>query len=216
MKTIRPALFLAISAAALACGGSSDPDTTPPKIPPKAKAAVEVSIASVTLADDCGHGPTQAPPAADEPLQTAQAPAQPAASETQAGASARMAKGASMSMADRACEQSSIQLRVANTTDADSKVVIQKIEILDGNGEKVGDLTPRAPSRWTDDTYEAWDEQVAAGATLSVSYALSAPGVSRGETYTVRVIVAADGGAQTLERAVTLHAEASLPPGVVT
>jgi hypothetical protein len=209
MKTIRPALFLAISTAALACGGSTEPDTTPPKIPPKAKAAVEVSIASVTLADDCGHGPTQAPPA-DEPVQTAQAPA----------SSERMARGASMS-ADisagaRACEQSSIQLRVANSTDADAKVVIQKIEILDGDGAKVGELTPRAPSRWTNDTYEAWDEQVAAGATLSVSYALSAPGVSRGETYTVRVIVAADGGAQTLERSVTLHAEASLPPGVVT
>ncbi len=213
MTTIRPALFLAISTAALACGGSTEPDTTPPKVPPRA--AVEVSIASVTLADDCGHGPTQAPPA-DEPLQTAQAPAQPAASETQAGASARMAKGASMSMADRACEQSSIQLRVANGTDASSKVVIQKIEILDGDGEKVGELIPRAPSRWVDDTYEAWDEQVGAGATLSVSYALSAPAVSRGETYTVRVIVAADGGARTLERAVTLHAEASLPPGVVT
>lgn len=213
MKTIRPVLFLAISAAALACGSSSEPDTTPPKNPPKVAAAVEVSIASVTLADDCGTGPTQAPPA-DEPVQTAQAPA---ASQTQAGASAkRVAPGSSMSMGDRACEQSSIQLRVANTSGADSKVVIQKIEILDGDGTMVGELTPRAPSKWNNDTYESWDEQVAAGSTLSVSYALSAPSVSRGATYTVRVIVAADGGAQTLERPVTLHAEASLPPGVVT
>ncbi len=201
MTTIRSLLFVAVSAAALACGGASEPDTTPPTTTPK----VDVAIASVTLADDCGTGPTVAPPAP--------APAQ----EKLASSAARSAKPGSMSiMADRACEQSSIQLRVANGTTAASKVTIQRVELLDERGNKVADLTPRAPSRWADDSYQAWDEQVAASDTIQVSYALSAPHVARGAMYTVRVVVASADGERTLEQQTMLEAEASLPPGVVT
>lgn len=49
-----------------------------------------------------------------------------------------------------------------------------------------------------------------------MSYALSAPNVMRGATYTVRVVIGAADGERTLEQKTTLHAEASLPPGVVT
>lgn len=202
MTTIRSLLFVAVSAAALACGSASEPDTTPPTITPK----VDIAIASMTLADDCGTGPTVAPPAP--------APAQ----EKLASSTARSAKpGASMHiMADRACEQSSIQLRVANATTAASKVTIQRVELIDERGTKVADLTPRAPSRWAEDSYQAWDEQVAASDTIQVSYALSAPHVARGAMYTVRVVVASADGERTLEQQTMLEAEASLPPGVVT
>ncbi len=205
MTTIRSVLFLALSAVTLSCGGSPDPDTTPP-----IKAStVEVSIASVTLADDCGTGPTTIPTA---PTQIAQA----RAVDEPAGRS--MAKGASMSQAqgDRACEQSSIQLRVENGTTVASTVAIHKIELIDDNGIKVGELTPRAPSRWAADTYQVWDQQVAPSEVLQVSYALSAPSVSRGASYTVRVTIAAGDGERTIEQRTTLEAEASLPPGVVT
>lgn len=196
-------IFLVSSFLFVACGSSSAPVTTPPKNLPK----VDVAIAAVTLADDCGSGPTM-PPAEDEAPQA-----------SQDRASTTVSAGASMSMAKRACEQSSIQLRVANTTTGAAKVAIQRIELYDDSGTKVGELTPRAPSRWsaTDYTYASWDEQVAANETLQVSYALSAPGVSRGATYTVKLVVTAgDGNERTLEQKTTLEAEASLPPGVVT
>ncbi len=202
MMTLRPVLFLAISSLSLACGGSKAPDTTPPV----AASAVEVSIASVTLADDCGTGPTTVPP---EPAPAA-AMAEPAAGDVAQGASAKM------SLARRACEQSSIQLRVANATGAAAKVAIQKVELIDGSGATIGELTPRDPSRWSDDSYQAWDEEVAATQVLQVSYALSAPLVVRGATYTVRVTLAAGDDKRTLEQQTTLEAEASLPPGAVT
>ncbi|HUQ01677.1 MAG TPA: hypothetical protein VM261_04240 [Kofleriaceae bacterium] len=195
---------IAVSATALACGAKSDPGTT---TPPTKAAKVDIAIASVSLADDCGHGPTVAPP---EPAQAqAQAPAPSAVAGD-------MAAGASMSMAKRACEQSSIQLRVANSTSNASKVTVQKVELLDESGNLVAELTPRDPSRWTEDSYQTWDEQVAASETLAVSYALSAPNVMRGATYTVRVVIASADGERTLETQTTLEAEASLPPGVVT
>ncbi len=203
--TIRSVLFVALSAAALACGSSSpEPDTTPPvKV-----AKVDVAIASVTLADDCGGGPTTAPAEPAEKL--AQADAE---SMQKPGPGARMM---SETMGDRACEQSSIQLRIANDTKTGSKVAIQKIELLDESGTKVADLTPRAPSRWASDSYQTWDEQIAPADVLQVSYALSAPNVAAGATYTVRVTIAAGDEERTLEQKTTLEAEATLPPGVVT
>lgn len=207
IRTLSFGLFVAVSAAALACGSSHEPDTTPPTKSPK----VDIAIASVTLADDCGGGPTVAPPALPQPAEK---------TASVHSSQAKVAAGASLSqdvaMGDRACEQSSIQLRVANSTDLASKVTVQKVELLDASGTKVADLTPRAPSRWADDSYQAWDEQVAANATIQVSYALTAPHVARGETYTVRVVLGAADGERTLETKTTLEFEASLPPGVVT
>lgn len=201
MTTIRSLLFVAVSAAALACGSTSEPDTTLPTTP-----KVDIAIASVTLADDCGTGPTVAPPA---PAPSQEKLASSAAESARPGASMKI-------MADRACEQSSIQLRVANATTAASKVTIQRVELIDERGTKVADLTPRAPSRWADDSYQAWDEQVAASDTIQVSYALSAPHVARGAMYTVRVVITSADGERTLEQQTMLEAEASLPPGVVT
>jgi hypothetical protein len=116
----------------------------------------------------------------------------------------------------RACQQSSIQLRVANGTAESAKVVIQKVELLDDSGAPVGELTAREPSQWAGDTYQAWDEQVAPSGELQVSYALSAPNVMRGATYTVRVTIVTGDGERTLEQQTTLEAEGSLPPGAVT
>ena len=49
MKSLPAFLLVALAAS---CGGKSAPDPTLPKA-----GAVEVSIAAVTLADDCGTGP---------------------------------------------------------------------------------------------------------------------------------------------------------------
>jgi hypothetical protein len=211
-RSLSLGLFLAVSTAALACGSSHEPDTTTPPITKKA-AKVDVAIESVTLADDCGGGPMIPPPALPEPEEKT---ASASMSQRKAAPSASMA--GDVAMGARACEQSSIQLRVTNSSDAASKVTVQKVELLDASGTKVADLTPRAPSKWAADdyTYQTWNEEVAPNATLQVSYALNAPHVARGETYTVRVVIGAAGEEQTLETKTTLEFEASLPPGVVT
>ncbi len=204
---IRPTLLMLLSTLTLSCGGSPSAPTSPtpdPQLDPRATAGqVALSIASVTLADDCGTGPTAAPltsaPAADVPR----------------GDSSMFAGVASRSA--RVCEQSSLQLRVANKTEAPAKITIKKIELLDESGAVIGELTPRDASQWSSDTYQPWDEQVAANQVLQVSYALSRPAVSPGGTYIVRLVVAAgDGGETTIEQRQTLQAEASLPPGAVT
>jgi hypothetical protein len=122
-----------------------------------------------------------------------------------------------MAMGDRACEQSSVQLRVASGKAEVSTLAIKTIELLDENGGKLRDLTPRDPSLWSENGYVPWDQQIAPQAVLQVSYALSAPFASSGGTYTVRVVVTAgDGTDRTIEQKLTLEAEASLPPGAVT
>jgi hypothetical protein len=203
MLTTRSLLAIAVSAAALACGNAHEPSPTAPKA-----AGVDVSIASVTLANDCGGGPRTPPP---EPAETKVA----AAGSMTAKVAADMEDRPRMAR-ERACEQSSVQLRVANTTDAAAKVTVQSVELFDPKGVKLADLAPRAPSRWAGDGYQAWDEQVAASETAQVSYALSVPGMERGVTYTVRVVVATADGPRALEHKTTMHVEASLPPGVVT
>ena len=197
---IRPTLLLLLSTLTLSCGGSpSAPKTPTPEGSPTA-GQVDLSIASITLADDCGTGPKRAP--------VSSAPKR----SSDATLFADMA-----SQGRRACEQSSVQLRVANGSETPSKITIKKIELLDEGGAVIGELTPRDASQWSSDTYQPWDEQVAANQTLQVSYALSQPAVSPGGTYTVRLVVAAgDGGERTIEQRTTLEAEASLPPGAVT
>ena len=198
MKSLPAFLLIALAAS---CGGKSAPDPTLPQA-----GAVEVSIAAVTLADDCGSGPTGAP---------VEAAAEHSMQEPAAGAS--MKRMASMSQSgDRACEQSAIQLRVANGSAAASKVALHKVEVLDESGTVIGELTPREPSRWAEDSYQPWDEQVATGETLQVSYALSSQPLMRGATYTVRITVGAGDDERTLEQKTTLQAEASLPPDAVT
>lgn len=198
---IRPTLLLLLSTLTLSCGGSP----SAPRTPNPTAGQVDLSIASITLADDCGTRPTAAPVSS----------AQKRSGDVSMSDSPHFASVASQER--RACEQSSVQLRVANGTEAPSKITIKKIELLDEGGAVIGELTPRDASQWSSDTYQPWDEQVAANQTLQVSYALSRPAVSPGGTYTVRLVVAAgDGGERTIEQRTTLQAEASLPPGAVT
>ena len=201
MTLLRSTLATALAAVAISCGGKSPPPT--PKVVPN---TVDVAIASVTLADDCGTGPTTSPPV--------QARAQRPSPEMGFGDAPAGARSASM--VQRMCEQSSVQLRVTNGTAAASDVSIKKIELLDESGNVLRELTPREPSKWTGDAYQPWDQKVDAAQTLQISYALSEPSVSAGGTYTVRVTVASASGDNTIETKTKLEAPASLPPGAVT
>jgi hypothetical protein len=199
----RMTLSLLLATFALSCTSKATPTKAPPisNTPPPAN--VEVSIASVTLADDCNSPPTTAPAEAAARSQ------RPPPDDVTAGASLA-------EMGDRACEQSSVQLRVANGTSAMSTVAIKKIELLDENGAVIRELTARDASQWTNNSYQPWNQQIDAAQTLQVSYALSAPSALAGGTYTVRVTVAAGDGERTLQQKTTLEAEASMPPDAVT
>lgn len=201
MTLLRSTLLASLAAFAVACGGSK-PQQPPIKKP--VPNTVDVAIASVTLAEDCGTGPTTQPPAQSM-------------SRTRPSTEfADMAEAPARSMAKRMCEQSSVQLRVANGTAAASDISIKKVELIDESGNVLRELTPREPSKWTGDSYQPWDGKIDAAQTLQISYSLSEPAVSAGGTYTVRVTIASAEGDKTLETKKTLEAPASLPPGAVT
>jgi hypothetical protein len=131
---------------------------------PKAKAKVELS--SVNLADDCpAPKPAQAPARAKAPANAPATPAVQAPSDEAPGAQAYR----------RGCDQTSMQLTLTSTGKASAKVAVKKVELLDEKGKVLGTLTARDPQTYETDTYVAWDQQLAAGATMNVMYALSAP-----------------------------------------
>lgn len=208
-------LAILLLASAAACSGSSNPTPTEPvgNAPDPAAGKVSVALASVTLAEDCGTAPTTAPA---EPTTAPAASASAASQDVPAGVSSqRVAAGA---MAKRACQQSSVQLVVSNTTAASASVKVKSVTVLDSTGATVVQLNSYEPSRWADDTYQPWDGSIEAGATLNVAYSLSEPAVNAGETYTVRVVVETAGGDTTVETQASaeVYGPASLPPGAVT
>lgn len=156
--------------------------------------ALTVQLAAVTLGDDCG------------------ATAEPSKSKMK-----REAK------ADRACEQSSMQLAlVAGNGEAPMDFRVKKVELYDDAGQLIGELTARSPTVWSEaGTYQAWDQRVAPAKKLSVSYALSAPNWSSvkgrwNKTYVLKAIVAVGAGVQTVKKEVHLEAETIMPANVKT
>ncbi len=121
---------------------------------PKTKAVAKVELSSVNLADDC-------PAAAPTPAK--RAPSR-APSDRGPGAVTR-----------RGCDQTTMQLALTSTGTAAAKVAVTKVELLDAKGKVLQTLTPREPQTFATDAYVEWDQELAAGATLNVMYALSAP-----------------------------------------
>ncbi len=170
------------------------PEPTPTTAP--AKLAVTVQMTAVTLGDDCGGGPS--------------------------AASAKQ-KGATQMRLDRACEPSSMQLSVvAPAGSTPTQLAVKKVELVDDKGAKIGDLTARAPTVWDQNgTYQAWDQRVAPGTELSVSYQLSQPPWGdvpdrRNRGYVLKAVFTIGDGEQAVQREVESNAPARLPPGVKT
>lgn len=161
-------------------------------------------MTAATLADDCGGG----------------APA--AKSEDDAAAAKSKQKSAQFAKEDRACDQSSMQLSIKSSGSAATQLTVKNVELFDENGVLIGTLKARTPTLWTKDgNYKSWNQKIAAGADLSVSYALSQPpwGVvsnRRNRTYVLKAVVTVGAGEQTLKHDVHVSAPTSLPPGVKT
>ncbi len=111
---------------------------------------------------------------------------------------------------------------VAAAGGAATRLSVKKVELLDDQGAMIGELMASTPSVWDPiGAYRAWDEGVAPGQDLSVSYALSQPpwdSVSgrRNRTYVLRAVITIGGGEQSVQRDVQIAARTSLPPGVKT
>lgn len=176
--------------------------------------SITVEMTAATLADDCGHGivPTS-PPVQDPPNPKKRSEYAPERGDSSARHGAR---------ARRQCEQTSMQLSVISPMgNARTTLRVKSVEIFDEHGVRVGKLTPRSPTFWSNSTYQTWDETVAPGQSLSVSYALTQPDwagvVERwNKTFVVKAVVTIGGSDRTVERDVYVAAETSLPPNVRT
>lgn len=172
------------------------PASTPPASTP---ATVTVQMTAVTLTDDCG-GP---PPAGK--------------------AKQKSAAHSKQDMPDRACDQSSMQLSVvAAAGGAPTQLTVKKVELLDDKGAMIGELTARTPTVWDPNgTYQPWDQSVAPGQELSVSYALSQPPWANvpdrwNRGYVLKAVLTIGGGEQSVQRDVRVSAPTILPPNVKT
>ena len=136
-----------------------DPVTTPPEAP---RGAERAAIASVQLLENC-------PDPADE-----SAPA--AASTMTRGAAAPNSKAPFR----QPCSQSTVQLAVHS--DRVGAFRVTAVRVLDAASLKAaGTSTLRAPTRFGADTgtYTPWDERVAPGKDMTISYKLGELDLSR-------------------------------------
>jgi hypothetical protein len=186
------------------------PPPTPVPPPPAPAPKVTIEMTAATLADDCGG---VAPPAAPRAkgVQRSQRE-EPSRGDEARGARAR-----------RACDQSSMQLSiVVPAGGAATQLTVKKVELFDDKGVLIGELTPRTPTVWADDgTYTAWDQTIAPGKALSVSYALSQPPWGAvherwNRTYVLKAVVTVGGGDRSVQRDVHVAAPTMLPPNVRT
>lgn len=187
-------IFIALTS----CWTSSQP-SHPPATAPR----VDVAIASVKLADDCG--------------------------ETVAGDAAEKQDVSSMAgdcagdcSFSRVCEQTQLQVSVRSMAAGPTKVGIKRVELLDDSGKAIGTLRAKAATRWSNDgSYAAWDQVVAAGEVMAASWALSAPdwgalpgGRDPSRKVRVRVTFSIGDGEKTFEKEAAISAFSD--PDVVT
>lgn len=192
------------------------PVTTPPPAPPQppappppppalaeAVSKVTVQMTAATLADDCGGAP-------------------PRAVKSDEASRESKAKSAS-AKADRACDQTSMQLSVKASADGDAtRITVKKVELFDTKGVKIGTLTASSPTVWTKGgTYKKWSQTIAPGQQLSVSYVLSQPpwapvAERRARMYVLKAVITVGRNDQVVKREVMIAAETSMPAGMKT
>jgi hypothetical protein len=132
MRIILPSLFLA----ALASCATSEAKTS--------TSDVDVQLASVTLADDCGTPPpaqqfSKPPPTADTAQRSERRPAQGSCAHPGPCGSPR-----------RACEPTSMQLSLTAKAGArPTTIKIKRVELLDSKGKVLEVLSSSLPTQWS-------------------------------------------------------------------
>ncbi|GEM_PF-3907991 len=208
MSIVRSTLIvIALAGCTKVPGTESADDRRGPGVvaPAPAPLSAKVTLVSVTFADDCGG---TAP---------AQAPASPSAPSVVAPSS-ESARPSDVTENPRyRCQQTSMQLSIAASKDA--AVTIKSVEVFDEKGASLGTLATSKPTRWSNasSAYEAWDEKVAAGQTVQVSYVLAQPSfvnhyASHDRMFTVKVSASVGGIAQALQTTVMVVAQPAPMP----
>lgn len=183
---MRLAHLLTILLAASAC--TSHEGQEPGTETPVPTVALKATIASVQLAEDC--------PDKEEA---------PAAGKVSAATSIERARGPvagdSPDGWSPPCSQSTMQLTLSHDGKQALPIEVKAVRLTAaGTGALLGTTPFRKPSRWTDDgRYEAWDQSLAAGAELKVSYKLGQPdwslvakALDNDDTYGQRYVVEVD------------------------
>lgn len=208
-------LLLAVSFGCTKAGSSSD-EGVGAKPPPRPQSDVSVELSGVTLGDDCGGSWTPPPPAKRPAKQAAPATPSVAAADCEPPG-CEGGRGV--------CQQTSIQLALhATGTGSPIPIRIKRVELLDAKGGPLGELTAKAPTRWSDaGSYQAWDQTVAPGEQAAVSYVLSTPDwysmegglyAQTGKTFQVRVTVLVGTKDRVVEK--TAIQPTIMPPPVPT
>lgn len=172
----------------------------------EASAKTKITVASVQMIQDCPD--TEAEPEA--------APAEPTAAAMPARRAKRPSPGSpDPSLGDvepgyefqQPCDQSTVQLAIETTSESPVAIEIKAVRLL-SEGKLVGTLETRKPKIWINNSYEAWDQQIAPGAPSKVSYKLSMPSwyevekkigkSSYGHMFTLEIEVLVDGEIQTV------------------
>ena len=187
--------------------GSALTVSPPPTI--AAASAVVIAVASITLADDCPNA-----------SKTAAIEAAPKA-KMKADIDSPSTSGKSwVNRASIACVQTAVQLDLRSSATAATTIALRKVELIDATGKVLGELAPRAPDRWTDEgSYVAWDQALAAGATLKASWPLSSPDwvkygttkvAAAAQVFQLRLTVAVNGADQIVAGQTTVMS----PPAI--
>ncbi len=177
----------------------------PPPPPAEVTSKITVQMTAATLADDCGGSPPRT------------LKSDSASEETEPKAKSAVAK------ADRACDQTSMQLSVkASAGGGATRITVKKVELFDSKGVKIGTLTASSPTVWTKDgAYKPWGQKISPGQALSVSYVLSQPAWApvadrRTRMYLLKAVVTVGGDDQVVKREVQITAETAMPPDMKT
>jgi len=184
---------------------AATPSATPP-LAPAEPSLITVQMTAATLADDCGGVAPGGPPPKNPPQKRASQVNDPFATK-----------------AKRRCEQTSMQLSItAPATAKPGDVTVKQVEIFDETGKSLGLLAATAPRKWAEDSgYVDWDQKVAPGAELSVSYALGEPDWSKvqdrfNKTYVVKAVLSIGGTDRAVQTNVEVKATTSPPANVKT
>lgn len=147
MHQILPLLTIC-AMATISCQKENATSETPPTpMPVPAPLAAEVSIASVTILEDC-------PDAGDD--------------NDSAGASMDMEEGYV-----QPCRQSTMQIAIAAQGDTSARFTIKEMRLLGPDDAVLSVVKAREPSLWSGSGYAAWDQRVVPGPALKASYKLS-------------------------------------------
>ena len=136
--------------------------------PPPAKSQVSAAVGSVRLEQDCPD------PVRVDAAATAEAGPSEQAKSQHVSDSAR---GESDAKRSWTCDQSTLQIKLDSTGSAASQVRIASLVLRDLQTDGiVASVASRGPSAWgPDSTYVPWNESIAAGAQMQVSYRLTPP-----------------------------------------